>query len=52
MMSDTKEGYEVTVDSLGNWAICKAGAGDVIADFMTEDVANMIRDALNEMEDA
>jgi hypothetical protein len=39
--------YETTVNSLGEWAICKAGAGDVIADLMTEDVANMICAALN-----
>jgi hypothetical protein len=39
--------YEVTADALGHWAICKAGAGDVIADLMTEDVANMICAALN-----
>jgi hypothetical protein len=39
--------YEVTADALGHWAVCKAGAGDVIADLMTEDVANMICAALN-----
>jgi hypothetical protein len=40
--------YEITVDALGHWAVCKAGAGDVIADLMTEDVANMICAALND----
>jgi hypothetical protein len=39
--------YETTVDSQGNWAICKANGGDVIADLMVEAVAQMICDALN-----
>jgi hypothetical protein len=39
--------YEITADALGHWAVCEAGAGDVIADLMTEDVAYMICAALN-----
>mgnify|MGYP003154471701 CR=1 FL=1 len=39
--------YEVTVDAQGNWAVCEEGAGDVIADLMTEANAIMVRDALN-----
>jgi hypothetical protein len=39
--------YELTVDNLGHWAICKAGAGDIISDLMTEGTAKMICDALN-----
>jgi hypothetical protein len=46
-LSNESSGYETTVNSLGEWAICKAGAGDVIADLMTEGTAKMICDALN-----
>ena len=40
--------YELTVDAKGNWAICEEGAGDVIADLMTKEVAQKLCDLLNE----
>jgi hypothetical protein len=39
--------FETTVDSYGNWAVCKEGAGDIIADLMTEDMANVVCKAMN-----
>ena len=38
--------YELTVDAKGNWAICEEGAGDVIADLMTKEVAQKLCDLL------
>ena len=38
--------YETTVDAEGNWAICEEGGGDVIADLMTEEVAEILCDLL------
>ena len=39
--------YELTVDVKEKWAICEEGAGDVIADFMTKEVAQKLCDLLN-----
>jgi len=39
--------YELTVDAKENWAICEEGASDVIADFMTKEVAQKLCDLLN-----
>ena len=39
--------YETTVDVQGNWAICEENGGDIIADLMTEKVAEKICNLLN-----
>jgi hypothetical protein len=44
---ETTMKYETTVNAAGEWAVCEENAGDVIADLMTEDVANKVCDALN-----
>lgn len=39
--------YETTVDAQGYWAICEENAGDVVADLMTQELAEKICDLLN-----
>jgi len=39
--------YETTVDAQGHWAVCEEGAGDVVADLMTQEIAEKICVLLN-----
>ena len=39
--------YELTVDADENWGVCEEHGGDVIADMMTKENANMVCASLN-----
>ena len=39
--------YETTVDAQGHWAVCEEGGGDVVADLMTQEIAEKICVLLN-----